>query len=269
MELPEVEARVRYLNDSWKDADELPRINTGDERRAVTSYRDVRIADARPLHEQGALDLEGSGFILARHQTAVTDFFDEQQVEVVYYPEMETVVKTLSGADAAFPIDHIVRSERPSESFVTNYARFMHLDFSEVSVSKAKRYKLVKSGFCDASEAEGYDVAMFNTWQPFDRDVETNPLTLIDARSLREDDLVDFVIEGGDGRVVMCNPEHRLYYVSRMRPDELLVFKQDDTRPGHARFCPHTSFDDPRSPVDAPKRRSIEIRWLAAFRRSS
>ena len=269
MELPEVEARVRYLNDSWKGAAELPRINTGDERRAVTSYRDVRIADARPLHEQDALDLDGSGFILTRHQTAVRDFFDPEQIKGIYYPEMAAVLKGLSGADAVFPMDHIVRSDRPSESFITNYARFMHLDYSADSVSLAKRYKLVKSGFCDASEAERYDVAMFNTWQPFDHDVETNPLTLIDARSLREEDLVDFVIEGGNGRVVVRNPAHRLYYVSRMRPDELLVFKQDDTRPGHARFCPHSSFDDPNSPAEAPKRRSIEIRWLTAFRRSS
>ena len=268
MELAQVEARVRYVNDSWKGAAEMPQINTGDERRAVTTYRDVRIADARPLHERGALDLESSGFTMTRHQTAVTDFFDAEQIQTLYYPEMESVVRAHTGADALFVMDHLVRSERPSESFVTNYARFMHLDYSEDAVVLAKRYKLVKGGFCDASEAEHYDIAMLNTWQPFDHVVEKNPLTLIDARSLREADLVDFAIEGGDGRLPVHNPDHRLYYFPRMQPDELLVFKQMDTRPGRVRWCPHTSFDDPNSPAEAPKRRSIEIRWLAAFRRS-
>ena len=47
---------------------------------------------------------------------------------------------------------------------------------------------------------------------------------------------------------------------------QLSVFKQLDTRPKEARFCFHTSFDDPNAFAEAPGRRSIEARVLCAFR---
>jgi hypothetical protein len=59
---------------------------------------------------------------------------------------------------------------------------------------------------------------------------------------------------------------HRWFYFPRMRRDEALVFKvYDSLQDGRARFTPHTSFDDPDSPPDAPPRQSIEARALAFF----
>ena len=59
---------------------------------------------------------------------------------------------------------------------------------------------------------------------------------------------------------------HRWFYFPRMRRDEALVFKvYDSLQDGRARFIPHTSFDDPNSPPDAPPRQSIEARALAFF----
>jgi len=43
----------------------------------------VPIRDARPLIGQLSLDKEG--FVLLRHQTAVTNFYDEEQIKSVYY----------------------------------------------------------------------------------------------------------------------------------------------------------------------------------------
>jgi len=51
-----------------------------------------------------------------------------------------------------------------------------------------------------------------------------------------------------------------------MQRDEALVFKTyDSATDGRARFVPHTSFDDPTAPADAPPRRSIEVRAFAFF----
>ena len=51
-----------------------------------------------------------------------------------------------------------------------------------------------------------------------------------------------------------------------MRRDEALVFKVYDSEiNGRARFTPHTSFDDPNTPADAPARQSIEVRAFAFF----
>ena len=35
--------------------------------------------------------------------------------------------------------------------------------------------------------------------------------------------------------------------------------------PGHARNCPHVAFWDATAPEDAPARRSVEVRMIAAF----
>jgi hypothetical protein len=56
----------------------------------------------------------------------------------------------------------------------------------------------------------------------------------------------------------------RWYYAKGMETDEVYVFVCYDSREdGRARFTPHTSFDDPTCPPDAPERESIEIRAYA------
>ena len=51
-----------------------------------------------------------------------------------------------------------------------------------------------------------------------------------------------------------------------MTPEEAIVFKvYDSLQDGRARFTPHTSFEDPTTPVDAPPRESIEARLFAFF----
>jgi len=42
--------------------------------------------------------LERNGFRFVRHDTQVKDFFDEEEVRRVYYPEMEALIKKESGA---------------------------------------------------------------------------------------------------------------------------------------------------------------------------
>ena len=65
---------------------------------------------------------------------------------------------------------------------------------------------------------------------------------------------------------LMYNPNHRWYYIPRMRRDEALVFKvYDSMKDGRARFTPHTSFEDPDSSLNAYPRQSIEARALAFF----
>ena len=52
-----------------------------------------------------------------------------------------------------------------------------------------------------------------------------------------------------------------------MQTDEVLVFKQQDSRDGHAKVCPHTSFVDPFAKDDAPERYSIDIRILCVYKK--
>jgi hypothetical protein len=48
-----------------------------------------------------------------------------------------------------------------------------------------------------------------------------------------------------------------------MRPEEVLIFKTNDTDPGCAHCVPHGAFDHPGCPADVPPRTSIEMRGIA------
>ena len=65
----------------------------------ITGERDIRtvtIQNARPLVDEFSIDREG--FVLDRHATKVKDFWDEDELRNVYYPEMKALVKAHSGA---------------------------------------------------------------------------------------------------------------------------------------------------------------------------
>jgi hypothetical protein len=48
----------------------------------------VEIEDGR----NKTFSLEDNGFILVRHETAVKDFFDRDELEKVYYPEVAALI---------------------------------------------------------------------------------------------------------------------------------------------------------------------------------
>ncbi len=53
--------------------------------------RAVAIHDGRAAAEP--FDLDREGFTLVRHDTAVTDFYDDAEIETVYEAEVEKLVK--------------------------------------------------------------------------------------------------------------------------------------------------------------------------------
>lgn len=262
-----VQAKVRYLNSKWKHSEELARIGDRDSRRANTTPTDVDIFDVRSESEHGGLDLDTNGFVLRELSSGVTDFRDEDDVKATYYPEVLAFVKELAGADHVFMMQHLVRTES-KDSFNTAYARFIHCDYSNNSASNMARSILERNAL-DPALADQWEFAWFNVWQPFDREVQQNPLTVIDATSLGDGDIIDYFYTGygKDGRssTPVFNANHRFCYFPHMQTDEVMIFKQMDTRSGVAQMCPHTSFDDNSAPADALGRRSIETRIVCAF----
>ena len=61
------------------------------------------------------------------------------------------------------------------------------------------------------------------------------------------------------------NDAHKWFYYPEMAKDEVLLFKVYDKKEDGPRFVFHTAFSDPRTPEDAPPRRSVEIRAIAFF----
>jgi len=228
--------------------------------------RPMPIRDARQLDPPPSLDREG--FTLARHVTAVEDLYDEQAVRGVYYRELETLVKDVTGAARVVAFDHNLRSAARAgkgEDGVQGPVRYAHNDYTERSGPQRVRDLL-------GGEAERVlrgRFAVINVWKPIRGPVEQAPLAVCDARTIRAEDFVptDLRYRDRTGEIysLRWSPTHAWFYFSRMAADEALLLKCFDSAPGRARLTAHSAFDDPGAPPDAPVRESIEVRTLAFF----
>lgn len=230
--------------------------------------RPVRIHDARSVADELSLDAEGMA--IEHHDSAVTNFYDADEVKRVYYPEVVDLVKRATGATKVVVFDHNVRNETRANAG-TDGARqpvqFVHNDYTEKSGPQRVRDLL------DPAEAEAmlkHRFAMINVWRPIRGPVQDTPLAVCDAQSMGPEDFVptDLIYEDRTGEVfsVRHSADHQWYYVSDMQADEVMYLKcYDSERDGRARFTAHSAFRNPASPAGAQPRESIEARTLVFF----
>jgi hypothetical protein len=225
----------------------------------------LRIYDARPISESISLDREG--FALIRQHSAVMDFYDEEEVRNVYYPEAEHILKVVTGADRVFVFDHTVRKRVDAADLRDRNPRQpvarVHVDHTARSGPQRVR-DLIPD---EADELLKGRVQIINLWRPIRGPLRDSPLAVCDARTVKFDELVgsDLVYPHriGETYSVKYSSEHRWFYVPGMTPDEILLLKCFDSKAdGTARFAPHTAFADPTTPRDASPRESIELRTL-------
>lgn len=227
----------------------------------VPDERRVRIEDARPIADGLSLDVQG--FEVVRSPTAVQDFWDEAQTLGLGHPEAAELVKAATGASRVVVYDHTLRRRSP--------------DAARQPVTQAHIDQTARSGpqrVRDLMGAAAKDLlkgraAIINVWRPVNRPARDWPLALGDARSFAPDDLIPselrFPHRVGETYRIAYNPAQRWFYIPDLRPDEALLIKCWDSDPTIARFAPHTGFEDPTTPPDAPPRESIEFRTLAFF----
>jgi hypothetical protein len=267
--VPAIEATLNYIQ------------NTGEKLFTYTGgpgSLDVRTGgtvDPHPVtirngrKETKDYTLDRNGFHFVPHPTKVADFYDEEQIKRVYYPEMEALVKAESGAKRVVVFDHTLRTaddELREKTKIREVVRRVHNDYTEWSGPQRVRDLLPD----EADELLKRRFAIIQVWRPIRHPVETFPLGICDARSVSEK---DFVISEriypnrvGQTYATAYNPKHQWYWFPRMRRDEALVFKVfDSEKDGRARWTAHTAFEDPTSPPNARPRESIEIRTLAFF----
>jgi hypothetical protein len=227
----------------------------------------VAISDGRPLAAHLSLDREG--FMLRHHDSKVRDFYDSDEVRRVYYPEIEALVKELTGAAEIVIFDHTVRNTATGEAGKTirEPAATLHNDYTEKSAPQRVR-DLLPSGEAEARLQRRY--VEINVWRPVVGPVEAWPLALGDAQTLESSDLVvserRYPDRTGETYAVKYSPRQRWLYFPRMRRDEVIVLKCfDSLKDGRARLSVHSAFQDPTTPADAPPRESIEVRTFAFF----
>ena len=264
-----VRAELSFLKPEWRDRSETPRIYSRESRLSNTMRQQVEIHDARPLHQAGQLDLNRNGFVVVNHETSFTDFDDRDAVKRDYYPEMAKLAQQATDADAvvAFPY-HQVRSRNPAD-FFDAYSLYVHCDFSDSSWLALVKEAVESSGFSH-SEAE-WNYSLFNLWRPIRNAALRDPLVLIDRTTVNARDIVEYQLSTDPNSVraslPIYNESQRFNYVSELAPHEVLIFKQYDTRFPGSQVCPHSSFSDPTTPLDAPERKSIEVRMICLFRK--
>ncbi|MPY70257.1 MAG: methyltransferase [Alphaproteobacteria bacterium] len=236
-----------------------------DERIGTFEQREIEIHDGRAVAV--ALDLDRHGFRLTDYPTAVKDFYDDEEVRAVYYPEMERLVRAETGAAKVVVFDHTIRvGDRGKQEAhkVRAPVRNMHNDFTVRSAEQRVRDLL------PAAEAEARLAKRFgsiNVWRPIAGPVLTAPLAICEYGSIADGDLIAAERRYQDriGGVyhLSYNAEQRWYYFPRMETGEVVLLKCfDSLTDGTARWTAHGSFDHPDTPADAPPRESIEIRTM-------
>ncbi|HWO43038.1 MAG TPA: CmcJ/NvfI family oxidoreductase [Candidatus Eisenbacteria bacterium] len=263
-----IQAALNYLVDTGEKPATYSR-ELGSERKGTYREYVVNIYNGRPVADRFSLEREG--FVFVKHDTKVRDFYNEDEVRAVYYPEVEQLVKQTSGAQRVFVFDHTLRSGDSGtreEKKISGPVRNAHNDYTEWSGPQRVRDLL-------PDEAEALlkrRFAIVQVWRPIRLPVLSEPLAIADARTMGTKELIAsarvYPNRVGETYHMTFNPNHRWYYFPKMERNEAIVFKTyDSATDGRARWTAHCAFDDPTSPPGAPPRESIEMRTLAFFDR--
>jgi hypothetical protein len=228
----------------------------------------VRVRSAR--HVAGQLSLDVEGLAVARRRSAVRDFWDEAQTLALGHPETAQLVKDMTGASRVVVFDHTLRRRAPGTADRTTGAPRQPATRAHVDQTIASGPQRVRDVMGDQAEALlAGRAAIINVWRPIHHAARDWPLAVADAGSVAPRDLVgsDLIFPHRKGEIYLLrhDPAQRWLYIPDLAPDEALLIKCWDSDPGVARFAPHTAFEDPTTPPDAPPRESIEFRTIAFF----
>ncbi len=269
---PAIEAALTYTTDTGErvvyQITETSEDEDNPDVRERYVVHQMPVQDVRPFADGLSLDREG--FILRCSASAVSDFYDADEVSAVYDPEVERLVKRETGAEKVVIFDHTIRvesDEKRREMNVREIVNLAHNDYTVKSGPQRVRDLLEPD---EAGRRLQSRFAIYNLWRPIAGPVLSAPLAICDARSIALEDwvLCDLVYSDRVGEIynLAHNADHRWCYFSNMETDEVMMFKSyDSLADGRARFTPHTAFIDPSTPDDAPPRESIETRALAFF----
>lgn len=177
--LPTVTGEVVYL----ARTPEKPHVYTYDppdgvpKSNIIPESHTIPIFDMRPIADSLALDVQG--FALVEAPTAVTDFYDESELEATYYPEAEDLVKQATGATRVVVFDHTIRRrEHGVEDRAPGTPRQpvtrIHGDYTEIS--GPQRVRDLMGAEADALLKRRF--AIVNVWRPIRGPLYDAPLAV-------------------------------------------------------------------------------------------
>jgi hypothetical protein len=277
--LPEVVAELNYLD----NLDEIPvfaqsekageSIRVNDNR----TPREMPIINARLMPYTFSLDIEG--FTLIEQTTKVTDFNDDSQLVKTYTAEIENLIAKAAGGTCAIVFDHTRRSTDKAHRLKFSSRDPVpapHSDYTDASALQRIRDKFGKK---ESEERLKHDFSIVNAWRSMSGTLEQWPLTVCDARTIDGSKLTQTRREApvrpdpsfeynrpSETRHAIFDPSHQWYWFPSMTSDEVLLFKNYDTRTdGTARYALHSAFEDPNTPPNAKPRETIETRAFVFY----
>ncbi|KAF3480658.1 uncharacterized protein GIQ15_06005 [Arthroderma uncinatum] len=254
----------------------------------MVSYR-MRIHDLRGKENDFTLDTHGLQY--AKLQTKVTDWANEDEIKSTYFPEVEELVKRVTGASQVLVYNHTVRNAAANDygdhvkgiQGVTGPARRIHVDQTPEGAASTVAFMFPEQ--VDDFTKRGYQ--LLNVWRPLTR-VCRDPLMVADMLKMPESDLVvvprsyyngmkswNYAVKYNgseaannaeaivDGK--SSGGEHSWWYIGDQEADEAMIFSCSDLRPGkRANGAVHGSFCLPDQ-EKFPARQSIEVRVVAVY----
>jgi len=220
---------------------------------------------------ESEFSLDTSGFQFFKRAPGHKTFANDEEIQREYYPESIDLIKEVTGASRVVLFDHTVRRRRPEEKEDTPDKRQpvpkVHVDQTTASAIARVHRHLPPT---DAPRLLERRFQIINLWRPIKNAAYDWPLAFCDYRTVDpEKDFVPTTLKypdhDGETMSVKYNDAHQWHYVRGMQPDEFVLIKCFDSKDGVAKFTPHTGFEDPTTPPDAPHRESIELRALVFY----
>lgn len=261
------------------------------------------VADARVFVSPPTLATRG--FELRRAPTKATadDLADASRAAKVYYPEVETLVKTATGCEHVLVFDHTLRESGSKVGLnalggpktAAAPVNRVHCDYTEASGHR-RVLDVLRFRWPEASEAElkvfvdDRRVAIVNVWRavPGFGVIHRSPLAVCDPHTVCAKDRVVYTMvypdRVGGNYALTPSAEHAWCYFPDMTETEALLFSvwdsgatEDSNATGDSNateapnststpaFVFHTAFHDPTTRSDVPARRSVEARGVAVW----
>jgi len=211
---------------------------------------------------------------------------DEEQINNIYFPEIEKFVEELTGADKVIVYGCVVRvAKQNGEKLQQPPAADAHVDFTIQEAKKLARELLVGHGDPDYQFKRALHVS---NWRAFSPGPQDWPLAVCDARTVKDEEgktnsiieldvwsedvkapydvlpELDPAIVTRESKAFPYQPWHKWFYFSNMKRDEVMVFKLNDSDMEGVWRTPHTAF--PNDAPDVHPRESVEIRACAYFK---
>ncbi|OCQ90312.1 hypothetical protein BCD67_21430 [Oscillatoriales cyanobacterium USR001] len=191
--LSHIEAELNYITPMaekpYKYVCEPP-VGIPRENCVYESHR-VPIWNGRAITSE--LSLDRQGFLFLSHHSVVNNFYDENEIREIYYPESEQFVKEVTGAARVIDFDYNLRNTQKAKEGVKGVSepiRRIHNDYTPNSGYQRSRNELLAIGIDNPDRILQNRFNLINLWRPIGHPVQESPLAVCDSRSIPSSDWV-------------------------------------------------------------------------------